>query len=144
MLKLSVVCFSFAVVAVNFRSAHCMSDEDKQAFVAAMKPMAEECGSDCGLTEEDFKKHNKGEDMDPCFKKCIMQKMGLLDDSGKYNREVLHESISEYTGDKDEAKKIQDQLDGCFDANGDNDGDDEESQMKRVDVLFNCLKELKE
>ena len=55
-----------------------MSDEDKQAFVAAMKPMAEECGSDCGLTEEDFKKHNKGEDMDPCFKKCIMQKMGLV------------------------------------------------------------------
>nr|QCF41965.1 odorant binding protein [Athetis dissimilis] len=144
MVKFSVVCLYFAVVAVNLWDVNCVSDEEKEAIIKAITPIAEDCAKDCGLSDKDKKKKGDEDDMDPCFKKCLLQSLGLLDEDGKYDRELLRDSIKEYTGDKEAATKVQDQLDACFDANGDNSGDDEESQMKRVDVMFKCLKEIKE
>ncbi|KAJ8720184.1 hypothetical protein PYW07_012227 [Mythimna separata] len=144
MIKFSVVCLSFVVVAVHFWNVKCMTKDQEQEIIKAMKPLAEECASYCGLKDEDLKKYQGGDDMNPCFKKCMMQKLGLLDQEGKYDKATLHETMSQYGEDKEKAQKIEDQIDSCFMANADNNGDDEEAIKKRVDVMFNCIKELKE
>ncbi|KAJ8719563.1 hypothetical protein PYW08_011738 [Mythimna loreyi] len=143
MMKFSVVCLYFVVVAVNFWNVKCLTKEEEKEIGKVMKPIADECMSYCNLKEDDFKEYKEGGDMDPCFKKCILQKMGFLNQEGKYDPEGLHDALNEYGDETDKAQKVEEQMNECFKANGDNDGDDEEAQMKRVNVVFDCMKEIK-
>nr|AGC92789.1 odorant-binding protein 9 [Helicoverpa assulta] len=147
MCKFSVLFLYSAVMAVNIWSASCISEEDKAAIITAIAPLAQNCGSECGLDNDDFEKYKEdGSDMDPCFKACLMTQMGVLDKEGKYDGKGLHKAMEEadYPGDKDDAQKFLDELDRCFDAKGDNSGSDEEAKMKRADVLFQCMQDMKE
>ncbi|XP_022826777.1 uncharacterized protein LOC111356597 isoform X2 [Spodoptera litura] len=144
MCKFRVLLLCFAVVAVHFRNVHCLSDEDKKVLLDGLESIAHDCLHGCGIDEKEIESFGSDDNLDQCFKKCVMTDAGFLDLDGKYNKDILSESLTKVTGKQDNAERILNELDRCFTENGDNSEMNEEAHMKRVDILFACLREIRE
>ncbi|KAH9636886.1 hypothetical protein HF086_010667 [Spodoptera exigua] len=143
MYKFRVLLLCFVIVAVHFRLVHCLSDEDKKILRDGLDSIAHDCLHGCGIDEKELDNLDANDSIE-CFKKCFMTDAGFLDLNGKYNKDVLSESLSKVTGNQDNAERILNELDRCFTENGDNSEANEEAFMKRIDILFACMREIRE
>ncbi|XP_050550082.1 uncharacterized protein LOC118267991 [Spodoptera frugiperda] len=144
MCKFRVLLLCFAVVAVHFNHINCLYDEDKKVLRDGLESIAHDCLHGCGIDETEIENIEADDNVDQCFKKCIMTDAGFLDQDGKYNKDILNESLNKVIGNQDNAERILNELDHCFSENGDNTEVDEEAHMKRIDVLFACLRQIRE
>ncbi|XP_075977374.1 uncharacterized protein LOC142977381 [Anticarsia gemmatalis] len=143
MFKPSFVFLNLIVVGLSVWSVNCLSEEEEAAIIEALKPIVMDCIEECGLTEEDLKKENH-KDMDINFKKCFLKKIGLLNEKGEYDREAVKQQVILYTDNEDEANKLQGALDECFKGKEEELKDDKDAENKRVDIIYECLKNFKE
>ncbi|KAF9806869.1 hypothetical protein SFRURICE_006784 [Spodoptera frugiperda] len=86
MCKFRVLLLCFAVVVVHFSRVNCLYDEDKKILRDGLESIAHDCLHGCDIEADD--------NVDQCFKKCLMTDAGFLDQDGKYNKDILNESLN--------------------------------------------------
>nr|ASA40067.1 odorant-binding protein 31 [Helicoverpa armigera] len=138
-----VLCVVAASLTKNTHAA--ISEEEKEAFRAAMAPILAECSEEHGVSEKDIeaaKESGNADDIKPCFLGCLMKKTETLDAKGLFDAEKGLSQLKKFIKDDEDLAKFEKIGNICKSVNEKAVSDGEEG-CERAKLLLACFLEHK-
>ncbi|XP_041981305.1 uncharacterized protein LOC121734760 [Aricia agestis] len=131
-----------AVLAISFQSAVAISDEERAKIIADMLPHVTECSKEFSVTPEQIKNEGKTGSLDGCIIKCIMKRVGIIDDQGLFDVAKALELTKQHISDPEELKTLEEGINKCASVNDQAVSDGTEG-CERAKLLVECAKPYK-